>query len=70
MSGKDFNQQGNNPLYNQSIAFCFKNDFTIHIIRLKPYPALASFNQILFRLIFFFKWFLFISQIIDIIVII
>ena len=38
MSGKDFNQQGNNPLYNQSIAFCFKNDFTIHIIRLKPYP--------------------------------
>ena len=63
MSGKDFNQQGNNPLYNQSIAFCFKNDFTIHIIRLKPYPALASFNQILFRLLFFFKWFLLIPQI-------
>lgn len=63
MSRQYFYQQSNDSFYNQSVTFCPKNNLTVYIIRLKPYAALASFNQILLCLIFFFQRFLLISQV-------
>ena len=51
MPGKDFHQQRNDTFYNQSVAFCFEDNFSILFVSLQPYTALATFNQILFRLI-------------------
>ena len=61
MPGKDFHQQRNDTFYNQSVAFCFEDNFSILFASLQQYTALATFNQILFRLIFFVERFMLVS---------
>ena len=47
MSADYFDKQGNDTFYNQSVAFCFEDNFSILFVSLQPYTALASLGGIL-----------------------
>ena len=53
--GQDADQQRDDPFDDYRIALAFEQDLAIYVIRLQPNTALATFDQVAFRLILFLQ---------------
>lgn len=61
--GEHLDEQGDDTLYNESVALGLEDDFAVLFVGLQPYAALAAFYQVLVGFVAFIESWLFVAQV-------
>lgn len=59
--GEHLDEQGDDTLYNESVALGLEDDFAVLFVGLQPYAALAAFYQVLVGFVAFIESWLFVA---------